>query len=115
MERSEVLSEFEYRPESVSLSAVEESIRPHVKYSLAKPRGDLSTNDLLAAVALRRRWALASADQSFGGVDGLRHLDPSSSTFRDDLDALLKELLEESGGHLTDSERVRIDREAGWR
>lgn len=33
----------------------------------------------------------------------------------DDLDALLKELLEESGGPLTDSERDRIDREAGWR
>jgi Arc/MetJ-type ribon-helix-helix transcriptional regulator len=32
----------------------------------------------------------------------------------DDLDALLKELLEESGGPLTDSERERIDREAGW-
>ncbi len=33
----------------------------------------------------------------------------------DDLGALLKELLEESGGPLTDSERDRIDREAGWR
>jgi Arc/MetJ-type ribon-helix-helix transcriptional regulator len=33
----------------------------------------------------------------------------------DDLDALLEELLEESGGPLTDSERDRIDREAGWR
>jgi predicted nucleic acid-binding protein len=42
---------------------------------------------VLAAVALRRRWALASADQSFGDVDGLRHLDPSSPAFLDDLDA----------------------------
>lgn len=33
----------------------------------------------------------------------------------DDLDELLEELLEESGGPLTDSERDRIDREAGWR
>lgn len=42
---------------------------------------------VLAAVALRRRWALASADQSFGEVDGLRHLDASSTTFLDDLGA----------------------------
>ncbi|MDA8040149.1 MAG: type II toxin-antitoxin system VapC family toxin [Actinomycetota bacterium] len=42
---------------------------------------------VLAAVALRRRWALASADQSFGDVPGLRHLDPSSPTFLGDLDA----------------------------
>ena len=33
----------------------------------------------------------------------------------DDLDALLEALLAESGGPLTDSERDRIDREAGWR
>jgi predicted nucleic acid-binding protein len=42
---------------------------------------------VLAAVALRRHWALASADQSFGDVDGLRHLDPSSPTFLGDLGA----------------------------
>ncbi len=42
---------------------------------------------VLAAVALRRRWALASADRSFGAVDGLRHLDPSSSSFLAELDA----------------------------
>ena len=40
---------------------------------------------VLAAVALRRGWALASADRSFGDVDGLRHLDPASHTFLDDL------------------------------
>ncbi|MDA8315288.1 MAG: hypothetical protein M0010_08960 [Actinomycetota bacterium] len=33
----------------------------------------------------------------------------------DDLDSLLEELLLASGGPLTDSERDRIDREAGWR
>lgn len=42
---------------------------------------------VLAAVALRRRWALASADRAFDDVDGLRHLDPSSPTFADDLGA----------------------------
>lgn len=42
---------------------------------------------VLAAVALCRRWALASADQSFGHVDSLRHLDPSSPAFLDDLGA----------------------------
>lgn len=33
----------------------------------------------------------------------------------DDLDALLTELLAETGGPLTDRERAEIDREAGWR
>lgn len=33
----------------------------------------------------------------------------------DDLDALLAEMLAESGGPLTDAERAEIDREAGWR
>ncbi len=33
----------------------------------------------------------------------------------DDLDALLTELLTETGGLLTDRERAEIDREAGWR
>lgn len=33
----------------------------------------------------------------------------------DDLDALLTELLTETGGPLTDRERAEIDREAGWR
>ena len=33
---------------------------------------------------------------------------------RDDLDALLEELLAASGGPLTDAERDDIDREAGW-
>jgi glycogen phosphorylase len=55
MDRHRVLPEFEYRPEEISISAVEESIRRHVKYSLAKPWGDLSTNDLLAAVELSVR------------------------------------------------------------
>ncbi|MHB8288634.1 MAG: type II toxin-antitoxin system VapC family toxin [Acidimicrobiales bacterium] len=44
-----------------------------------------SFDAVLGAVALRRRWALASADRSFGDVNGLRHLDPSSPTFLDDL------------------------------
>ena len=42
---------------------------------------------VLVDVALRRGWALASADQSFDDVDGLRRLDPSSHTFLDDLGA----------------------------
>lgn len=33
---------------------------------------------------------------------------------RDDLDSLLDELLARSGGAMTDAERDRIDREAGW-
>lgn len=32
----------------------------------------------------------------------------------DDLDTLLAELLERSGGPLTDEERAEIDQEAGW-
>jgi len=33
---------------------------------------------------------------------------------RDELDSLLEELLSKSGGPLTDTERIRIDDEAGW-
>ena len=40
---------------------------------------------VLAATALRREWALASADRSFGQVVGLVYLDPSSATFVDDM------------------------------
>ncbi len=44
--------------------------------------GDLGPFDaVLAAAARRRGWALASADRSFGQVDGLAYLDPSSPTF----------------------------------
>lgn len=32
----------------------------------------------------------------------------------DELDALLAEMLAETGGPLTESERAEIDREAGW-
>lgn len=32
----------------------------------------------------------------------------------DDLDSLLAELLEATGGPLTDEERAEVDREAGW-
>ena len=55
MEGKQVLPKFEYRCESLSVSSVEESIRRHVKYSLAKPWRDLSTNDLLFAVELSVR------------------------------------------------------------
>ena len=55
MESNQVLPKFEYHPEAFSISSVEESIRRHVKYSLAKPWHDLSTNDLLAAVELSVR------------------------------------------------------------
>jgi starch phosphorylase len=55
MGSNQVLPKFEYHPEAFSLSSVEESIRRHVKYSLAKPWRGLSTNDLLAAVELSVR------------------------------------------------------------
>lgn len=42
---------------------------------------------VLAAVARRRGWALASADRSFGAVDGLRSLDLSSAAFLDEVRA----------------------------
>ncbi len=55
MEGKQVLPKFEYHCEALSVSSVEESIRRHVKYSLAKPWRDLSTNDLLVAVELSVR------------------------------------------------------------
>lgn len=36
-------------------------------------------------------------------------------TARDDLDALLAEMLDRTGGPLTDTERAEADRAAGWR
>lgn len=42
---------------------------------------------VLAATALRRQWALASADRSFAQVEALVHLDPSSPTFLADVRA----------------------------
>jgi predicted nucleic acid-binding protein len=42
---------------------------------------------VLAATAMRREWALASADRTFGQVDGLAYLDPSSPTFLDEVRA----------------------------
>lgn len=42
---------------------------------------------VLAATALRRGWALASADRSFGQVNGLAYLNLSSPTFLDDVRA----------------------------
>ena len=42
---------------------------------------------VLAAVARRRGWALASADRAFGRVSDLTHLDPSSTTFLDEAGA----------------------------
>lgn len=44
-------------------------------------------DSVLAATAIRRQWALASADRSFRAVDGLAYLDPSSPTFLDDVRA----------------------------
>jgi len=55
MESTRFLNDFEKHPEEDSVSAIEESIRRHVKYSLAKTWNDLSPNDLLAAVALSVR------------------------------------------------------------
>ena len=46
-----------------------------------------SFDAVLAAAARRRGWALASADRSFGDVRGLAHLDPSSRTFLDQVQA----------------------------
>jgi predicted nucleic acid-binding protein len=55
---------------------------------LFKDSDDLGPFDgVLAATALRREWAVASADHSFGQVDGLVYLDPSSPTFLDDVRA----------------------------
>jgi len=39
---------------------------------------------VLAASALRRRWALGSADQAFAETQGLLLLDPGSPTFLED-------------------------------
>ena len=55
MERKKVLPKLEYSPQAFSISSIEDSIRRHVKYSLAKAWRDLSTNDLLKAVALSVR------------------------------------------------------------
>jgi starch phosphorylase len=50
MEGKRDLPKIEYLSEALSVTSVEESIRRHVKYSLAKPWRDLSRNDLLFAV-----------------------------------------------------------------
>lgn len=42
---------------------------------------------VLAATALSRGWALASADRSFGQVPGLLHLDPARATLGEIVDA----------------------------
>ncbi|TAM80288.1 MAG: glycogen/starch/alpha-glucan phosphorylase [Acidobacteria bacterium] len=55
MERKQVLPKLEYLPGGVSASSVADSIRRHVKYSLAEPWRDLSSNELLTAVALSVR------------------------------------------------------------
>lgn len=55
MERKHVLPKLERSLETLSAASVEDSIRRHVKYSLAKPWGDLSSNDLFMAVALSVR------------------------------------------------------------
>ncbi len=55
MEGKQFLPKFECNSEALSVSSIEESIRRHVKYSLAKPWRDLSTNDLLFAVELSVR------------------------------------------------------------
>lgn len=55
MERKHVLPKLEQSLEGLSASSVEDSIRRHVKYSLAKPWRDVSSNDLFMAVALSVR------------------------------------------------------------
>ena len=55
MERKHVLPKLEHSLEALSASSVEDSIRRHVKYSLAKPWRDVSSNDLFMAVALSVR------------------------------------------------------------
>ncbi|HET9177326.1 MAG TPA: glycogen/starch/alpha-glucan phosphorylase [Terriglobia bacterium] len=55
MERKHVLPKLERSLETLSAASVEDSIRRHVKYSLAKPWRDLSSNDLLTAVSLSVR------------------------------------------------------------
>jgi hypothetical protein len=50
---------------------------------------DLSPFDaVLAATALHRGWALASADRAFAKVAGLAHLDPKAEGFLDGARAL---------------------------
>ena len=56
--------------------------------ALFQDSADLGPFDaVLAATALRRKWALASADRSFEQVDGLAYLDPSSPRFLHDVRA----------------------------
>ena len=55
MERSHLLDDFEKHPPQDSVSTIEESIRQHVKYSLAKHWGDLPARDWLTAVSLSVR------------------------------------------------------------
>ncbi|MEJ2009876.1 MAG: glycogen/starch/alpha-glucan phosphorylase [Acidobacteriota bacterium] len=55
MESKPLLDDFQKHPATDSVPAVEESIRRHVKYSLAKPWQDLSASDLFIAVALSVR------------------------------------------------------------
>lgn len=49
-------------------------------------QGELGGFDaVLAATAIREGATLVSADRAFGGIDGLRHVDPASPSFLDDL------------------------------
>lgn len=57
--------------------------------SLYAGGGSLGAFDaVLAATALRRGWALGSANHAFRAVPGLVHLDPGSPGFEDDLGAM---------------------------
>jgi hypothetical protein len=44
-----------------------------------------SFDAVLAAVARRRGWAIASADVEFGRIDGLLYHNPATTTFLQDL------------------------------
>lgn len=55
---------------------------------LFQASGDLGPFDaVLAATAIGREWALASADRAFAQVDGLAYLDPALPAFLDDVRA----------------------------
>jgi glycogen phosphorylase len=79
MERNQVLPEFEDRPEALTVSGVEESIRRHAKYSLAKPWDGLSTNDLFVAVAFSIRDLLV--DRMLETEDRYRSADLKSLSY----------------------------------
>ena len=65
------------------LQPSEDDLRAGLDLFLAHDLGGFDA--VLAAVARREGATLVSADSAFAQVDGLRHLDPASPSFLDDL------------------------------